>query len=58
MRRLRWLGLCRPWRCCSRLGCVGRMAQGDYPNKPVRLIVGFTPGSVGRHHRRACSATA
>ena len=21
-------------------------AQGDYPNKPVRLIVGFTPGSV------------
>lgn len=21
-------------------------AQGDYPNKPVRLVVGFTPGSV------------
>ena len=23
-----------------------RAAQGDYPNKPVRLVVGFTPGSV------------
>ena len=21
-------------------------AQGDYPNKPIRLVVGFTPGSV------------
>jgi tripartite-type tricarboxylate transporter receptor subunit TctC len=21
-------------------------AQSDYPNKPIRLVVGFTPGSV------------
>jgi len=21
-------------------------AQGDYPNKPIRLVIGFTPGSV------------
>jgi tripartite-type tricarboxylate transporter receptor subunit TctC len=25
---------------------TGARAQGDYPNKPVHLVVGFTPGSV------------
>ncbi len=32
-------------------------AQSDYPNKPIRLVVGFTPGSVPTSPR-GCSATA
>jgi tripartite-type tricarboxylate transporter receptor subunit TctC len=28
------------------VACVPALAQGDYPNRPIRLIVGFTPGSV------------
>ena len=26
------------------LACVGVMAQSDYPNKPIRMIVGFPAG--------------
>jgi tripartite-type tricarboxylate transporter receptor subunit TctC len=27
-------------------GIVGAQAQSDFPNKPIHLVVGFTPGSV------------
>src|SRR5665213_1173401 len=27
-------------------GIAGAQAQGDFPNKPIHLVVGFTPGSV------------
>jgi tripartite-type tricarboxylate transporter receptor subunit TctC len=35
------------------LGAPAALAQSDYPSRPVRLIVGFIPGSP-----RACSAPA
>ena len=32
--------------CFAAAGSQPASAQSDYPNKPVRLVVGFTPGSV------------
>ena len=42
---LRWIGM--PVAALLLAGFAGGVvrAQSDYPNKPVRLIVGFTPGS-------------
>jgi tripartite-type tricarboxylate transporter receptor subunit TctC len=44
MRGLRWIGL---WAAALLLAAGSAAhAQSDYPNKPIRLVVGFTPGSV------------
>src|ERR1700712_4903454 len=45
MRGLRMIGL---WAVAllAVLNCSGAQAQSDYPNKPIRIVVGFTPGSV------------
>ena len=32
--------------CFAAVGSQPASAQSDYPNRPVRLVVGFTPGSV------------
>ena len=37
MRKLLWIFL---------LGCGSALAQGDYPNKPVRLVVSFAAGGI------------
>jgi tripartite-type tricarboxylate transporter receptor subunit TctC len=37
MKRLLWIGL---------LVSANALAQGDYPNKPVRLVVGFAAGGI------------
>ena len=54
---LRWIGM--PVAALLLAGFAGSVvhAQGDYPNKPVRLIVGFTPGSSADITAR-CSAIA
>ena len=33
-------------------------AQTGYPDKPVRIFVGFTPGERDRHHRARVRAEA
>src|SRR6187455_503005 len=44
MRGLKRLGL---WAVTLLLAAGSAVyAQSDYPNKPIRLVVGFTPGSV------------
>src|SRR3954447_22648242 len=43
MHRLKRLGLLAL--ALFAFGSVGH-AQSDYPNKPIRIVVGFTPGSV------------
>jgi tripartite-type tricarboxylate transporter receptor subunit TctC len=44
MRGLKRLGL---WAVTLLLAAgSAAYAQSDYPNKPIRLVVGFTPGSV------------
>ena len=45
MRGLRMMGLLAATLLAAFAGNAAR-AQGDYPNKPIRLVVGFTPGSV------------
>ena len=45
MRGLRMMGLLAAALLTAFAGNTAR-AQGDYPNKPIRLVVGFTPGSV------------
>src|SRR6185369_2410675 len=45
MRGLRMMGLLAATLLAAFTGNPAR-AQGDYPNKPIRLVVGFTPGSV------------
>ena len=44
MRSLHWVGLL----VAASLAIAGgsARAQSDYPNKPIRIVVGFTPGSV------------
>ena len=47
--------LCAPRsRRCSPLPCLAWPAPApaqDYPNRPVRIIVGFPPGTSRRHYR-------
>src|SRR5215213_4735470 len=45
MRGLRMIGPLAAILLTAFAGNTAR-AQGDYPNKPIRLVVGFTPGSV------------
>ena len=45
MRRLTWTGLLAASLLLAISGNAAR-AQGDFPTKPIRLVVGFTPGSV------------
>ena len=45
MRGLRMMGLLAATLLAAFAGNAAR-AQSDYPNKPIRLVVGFTPGSV------------
>jgi tripartite-type tricarboxylate transporter receptor subunit TctC len=45
MRGLRMMGLLAATLLAAVAGSTAR-AQSDYPNKPIRLVVGFTPGSV------------
>ena len=45
MRRLRMTGLLAATLLATLAGNLAQ-AQSDYPNKPIRLVVGFTPGSV------------
>ena len=45
MRGLRMIGLLVATLLVAFAGDTAR-AQSDYPNKPIRLVVGFTPGSV------------
>jgi len=45
MRGLRMMGLLAATLLVAFADNTAR-AQGDYPNKPIRLVVGFTPGSV------------
>ena len=45
MRRLTWTGLLAASLLLAMSGNAAR-AQGDFPTKPIRLVVGFTPGSV------------
>jgi tripartite-type tricarboxylate transporter receptor subunit TctC len=45
MRGLRMMGLLAATLLAAFTGNTAR-AQSDYPNKPIRLVVGFTPGSV------------
>src|SRR5215212_12171135 len=45
MRGLRMIGLLAATLLTAFAGNTAR-AQSDYPNKPIRLVVGFTPGSV------------
>jgi tripartite-type tricarboxylate transporter receptor subunit TctC len=44
MRELKWIGLL--FAALLALYADHARAQSDYPNKPIHLIVGFTPGSV------------
>src|SRR5947207_12907533 len=45
MRGLRMMGLLAATLLAAFAGNAAR-AQSDYPNKPIRLVIGFTPGSV------------
>jgi tripartite-type tricarboxylate transporter receptor subunit TctC len=45
MRGLRMMGLLAASLLTAFVGNAAR-AQSDYPNKPIHLVVGFTPGSV------------
>src|SRR3954454_9654809 len=45
MRGLRMMRLCAAILLTALAGSAAQ-AQSDYPNKPIRLVVGFTPGSV------------
>ena len=45
MRGLRMMGLLAAALLAAVAGNAAR-AQSDYPNKPIRIVVGFTPGSV------------
>src|SRR3954471_24936261 len=45
MRGLKMIGLLAAALLAALAGNPAR-AQSDYPNKPIRLVVGFTPGSV------------
>ena len=31
---------------CIALGASAALAQGTYPNRPIRLLIGFTPGGA------------
>src|SRR3954471_11455782 len=45
MRGLKMIGLLAATLLAALAGNVAQ-AQSDYPNKPIRIVVGFTPGSV------------
>src|SRR3954454_3020834 len=45
MRGLRMMRLCAAILLTALAGSAAQ-AQSDYPNKPIRLVIGFTPGSV------------
>ena len=46
MRGLGQLGLLALTLLLGAVAGTTARAQSDYPNKPIRLVVGFTPGSV------------
>ena len=53
MRGLRRFGAdAARWRCCWHRGSAPARRRADYPNQPIRLMVGFTRG-FGRRHQRA-----
>src|SRR5690606_23128670 len=54
----RFARISRPLLCALALAAAPALAQGDYPSKPIRMIVGFPPGGISDVVARAVASEA